>query len=519
MKPSLASALTQLAAALASALALTGSSAEAATRVVTNCLGDDTPGSLQYEAVHAVGGDTIDLTQLACSKISMQNGISVNKDLSFVGPGSGAFVVEGNHLGSVFAEYGYYDLHLQGLTITGGTGQRYQRGGGCIYSESSVELDDVVVTGCSDRGSTACGGGLLAKDASIVDSKILGNSTFGTVFGGGGGVCILGGDLQMTRSTISGNSALSEEGTRYISQGGGIFVSSNYETAAISYSEISDNTAAQGGGLSIISGIPNNGSVTIVDSTVSGNSATETAGGIYSMHKVNLVASTIAFNTSSTRIHAPGHVTYAGLAVYGSMVYLSGAIIANNVGEQRPSDFSMFGGFSYITGDSNIVVATNIRLPVGTSSDDPQLLPLANNGGPTRTHALQETSPAIDRGPKQTTQNYDQRGPGYPRIVGSVSDIGAFEYSESIFSDGFDGRSASLTAALQASSAEAPTKLAEMLNRARDNLRVALQFIARSRKPDGTLAFEVPLANFLTVEHGRITRDETYFDTKGRPCG
>ena len=52
-----------------------------------------------------------------------------------------------------------------------------------------------------------------------------------------------------------------------------------------------------------------------------------------------------------------------------------------------------------------------------------------------------------------------------------------------------------------------------------DGDRVAVQFIARSRKPDGTLAFEVPLANFLTVEHGRITRDETYFDTKGRPCG
>lgn len=52
-----------------------------------------------------------------------------------------------------------------------------------------------------------------------------------------------------------------------------------------------------------------------------------------------------------------------------------------------------------------------------------------------------------------------------------------------------------------------------------DGNHVAVQFIARSRKPDGTLAFEVPLANFLTVEHGLITRDDTYFDTKGRPCG
>lgn len=48
--------------------------------------------------------------------------------------------------------------------------------------------------------------------------------------------------------------------------------------------------------------------------------------------------------------------------------------------------------------------------------------------------------------------------------------------------------------------------------------RVAVQFTARSKKPDGSYAFEVPLANFLVVRHGRIVRDDTYFDTHGRPC-
>jgi len=47
---------------------------------------------------------------------------------------------------------------------------------------------------------------------------------------------------------------------------------------------------------------------------------------------------------------------------------------------------------------------------------------------------------------------------------------------------------------------------------------VAVQFNARVRKPDGSVAFEVPIANFLTVEQGRIVRDDTYFDPKGRPC-
>ena len=48
--------------------------------------------------------------------------------------------------------------------------------------------------------------------------------------------------------------------------------------------------------------------------------------------------------------------------------------------------------------------------------------------------------------------------------------------------------------------------------------RVAVQFVARSKKADGSYAFEVRLANFLVVRHGRIARDDTYFDTRGRPC-
>ncbi len=48
--------------------------------------------------------------------------------------------------------------------------------------------------------------------------------------------------------------------------------------------------------------------------------------------------------------------------------------------------------------------------------------------------------------------------------------------------------------------------------------RVAVEFIARVRKPDGSVAFESRLANFLTVHDGKITRDDTYFDPRGQPC-
>ena len=65
---------------------------------------------------------------------------------------------------------------------------------------------------------------------------------------------------------------------------------------------------------------------------------------------------------------------------------------------------------------------------------------------------------------------------------------------------------------------DAPGIEDEVTNLVVDGNHVAVQFIARVRKPDGSIAFEAPLANFLTVEHGRIVRDDTYFDTKGRPC-
>jgi predicted outer membrane repeat protein len=55
---------------------------------------------------------------------------------------------------------------------------------------------------------------------------------------------------------------------------------------------------------------------------------------------------------------------------------------------------------------------------------DPLLLPLANNGGPTRTHALQKDSPAVDHNPGGTLL-VDQRGSARPRRFGW--DIGAYE--------------------------------------------------------------------------------------------
>ena len=56
---------------------------------------------------------------------------------------------------------------------------------------------------------------------------------------------------------------------------------------------------------------------------------------------------------------------------------------------------------------------------------DPLLAPLADNGGPTPTHALLPGSPAINQG--SSTESNDQRGAPFVRNFGGGVDIGAYE--------------------------------------------------------------------------------------------
>jgi hypothetical protein len=58
---------------------------------------------------------------------------------------------------------------------------------------------------------------------------------------------------------------------------------------------------------------------------------------------------------------------------------------------------------------------------------DPILGPFQDNGGPTKTIALLPGSPAIDSGDNTDAPAFDQRGPGFPRIVNGQIDIGAYE--------------------------------------------------------------------------------------------
>ena len=65
-------------------------------------------------------------------------------------------------------------------------------------------------------------------------------------------------------------------------------------------------------------------------------------------------------------------------------------------------------------------------MPVGT---DLQLGPLQDNGGLTLTHEPGPNAPPVQAGDPAFVPppDFDQRGPGFARVIGGVLDIGAVE--------------------------------------------------------------------------------------------
>src|SRR5262249_51393228 len=131
-----------------------------------------------------------------------------------------------------------------------------------------------------------------------------------------------------------------------------------------------------------------------------------------------------------------------GIKVVGGSVALSNTIVAGNfkyASGTKASDISgrvSFFGSAYNlvgTGGSGGLVNWWNHNQVGVRH--PRLGPLAYNGGPTKTVALLPRSPAINAGSVRLAVDpvtkiplkYDQRGPGFPRVVNGRVDVGAFE--------------------------------------------------------------------------------------------
>ncbi|MCB1568370.1 MAG: IPTL-CTERM sorting domain-containing protein, partial [Xanthomonadales bacterium] len=231
----------------------------------------------------------------------------------------------------------------------------------------------------------------------------------------GGGV-YSGTTVSILRSTVAGNDAA---GYYYGAWGGGVYARGGAGTNSIVASTISGNSAETNGG-----GFTAGSALTLANATISGNTSSAYAGGGSLFDAPAAISnSTITANESET----VGGV----MLTNASVATLNSAILFGNI-ETTPSSYGNdIGnvGTATIAGSSanNLIGSTTMAVPGGTLSVDPLLGPLANNGGPTFTHALTSGSPAIDTGNNVAGLTTDQRGTGFPRVVAAAADIGAFE--------------------------------------------------------------------------------------------
>lgn len=225
--------------------------------------------------------------------------------------------------------------------------------------------------------------------------------------------------------------------------GGAIF---NAGTLALNYCTLAGNS----GDSTVYGGaIANQGPLTVLGCTFSGNSA-GFSGAIDNRSTCTLQNSTFygnvafagnggAIDNSFSATLSVLQCTFSGnsaSSVGGAIDnYLSQVNITNTIASGNTSqDIYNWSGSTIDAGGANIIPAlgnAGTLVGVGTiSATNPLLGPLASNGGRTLTMMPQPGSPAIDAGLSSlaTSLAYDQRGPGYPRVVGSAVDIGALEY-------------------------------------------------------------------------------------------
>lgn len=408
------------------------------TYVVTSC-DDSGPGTLRDALAALPTGGLVDMTQLTCSAITLTSG-ELSTPANYLIVNGGGTMITSAHASRVLAHRGTERIRLDSLDIRDGEIAGTPNAlGGCIYSTADVVLSNVTISGClatstnSNNASLAEGGGVFARgtvylDGSVVSDNAVIPANVSYNYGHGGG--IFADALYADRSTITGNSAM---GNSVYTTGGGFFVQ---HQALIEYSTIDNNSAYEGGG----GQTGHNGASLIRSSTISSNSG----GGLLSSDALlDIRNSTITANTfPTTRVYGHG----SGLWLLGQSPYLAlrSSIVAGNTAGEIADDIDVNDWYNPIIGSNNVVIASNIPPPSDTIRDDPQLLPLSENGGPTRTHALAPGSPAIDRGRNPDRDAYDQRGEGYARIVGVATDIGSYELQVAqpppnpIFASGFE---------------------------------------------------------------------------------
>ncbi|MDB9526338.1 hypothetical protein PN498_10100 [Oscillatoria sp. CS-180] len=348
-------------------------------------------------------------------------------------------------------------------------------GGAIAHQNGFLTISDSTLSGNSVSGMNAFGGGLNSRNGyvTIDSSRIDSNSVLGTT-GAGGGIAnnspdgtlqiantiirnnrasidssrggMTGGGidnvglLSVNTSTIDGNGV---SGTG--SAGGGINTSGDFalESSTVSNNFAAASISAIGGGLNITG----KESVAIHNSTLSGNSV---SGGDFTTGGAVFVGSSVSLNPTETEFVISNSTVTDNLAptsnfpsftaVGGMDSEVATTVVSSIIAGNQESDIasSFRENNNFVSQGHNLIGTGNGAVSFNQPTDsvgitDPGLEPLADNGGPTQTHALKDESLAIDAGSNPDNLTNDQRGNGFLRVLDGdgdgvvLPDIGAFE--------------------------------------------------------------------------------------------
>ncbi len=295
--------------------------------------------------------------------------------VTLVGSGPNRTIVDGRGEDTVFTIYDGAAVHISRMTIRNGLGTDVGRGGG-ITNWGTLTLDHVVITNNKGAGGTMIGGLTSSGPVTVTNSAIVNNDAPG----GYGGVLVED-QAYMENVTIANNTGL-ENG-----RGGGIYITANAKA-------------------------------TLVNVTVSGNKAFFGAGGIANAGETHLLNVTVANN----RVESPADRVRE--------ILNDGRLTLRNTLIAGPC----LGIGTFISQGHNVEADNTCALTHSTDmrNTDPEILPLAYNGGIGETHALKPSSPAVDAGDNGACPNTDQRGMARRDGNGDgqvVCDIGAYEYN------------------------------------------------------------------------------------------
>lgn len=321
------------------------------------------------------------------------------------------------------------------LTVTGATLARNLAGGagGGIDVVGAATLTGVKVT---DNTATAGAGGILvdgttgSASATIVSSTLSGNSSQGD----GGGMGIVTAALTLTGSTLNGNR--SEQGA-----GGGIAALSS--TTSLVNDTLTGNVAPRlsGGGIvqESLGHAPTRAPARAWNPAAVLEHESQAVRAMLARHRLptTTVPQTMTRGAAAPKA-MPDDLTMVSVTLAGNSAAAGGgisngqgllftvhdSIVGSNLATAGPSD--CLGSFT--SAGYNLESAADCAFAAAGDRQrrNPQLQPLAANGGPTSTMALNPGSPAIDAGdPSCPPPGTDQRGVNRPQ--GARCDIGAFE--------------------------------------------------------------------------------------------